>query len=402
VSLTSPSQLPGRPAPSPRPDLEALLLEAVQQRNRHDCVDWVQRCVHRRGLRWLADFQTDTLPARAGTDAAGWLAAVLAEGPLEPVDSPVIPAGDSPEEFSPADDFGIPHATHGGLSRDPDDRAWIEQRASAAVDGAIASMLAEFPELALTSVHPLGLTLPLPVMPAPPDSLVPDVLPGRQPPPVFSMAASHAVPVAHAIDLPADGLPGDGSHAVGSDGMAPVQADGSSGVPHDPDPLNRLSVVGAAPWQRTAAQLGAGLGSRLLRRFSQTDWRALTRRRRDPEAERTALEPPMHGEASAIAAPIPQESLETLPLPVVPEFAVWRELSPQGDGQAPEAFPAAGFEDHTPWDGGSESTSDPLAQMVRLAEGHRGQGRLDDAAPAPPALADLRAWLPEAALPRAS
>jgi len=46
--------------------------------------------------------------------------------------------------------------------------------------------------------------------------------------------------------------------------------------------------------------------------------------------------------------------------------------------------------------------SDPLAVVVRLAERQRGSTIQKDAAPAPSALADLRAWLPDSSLSRAS
>lgn len=412
MSLTSPRQLPGRQAPSPRPDLEDLLLEAARFRHRQDCLYWIQRCVHRRGIRWLTDFQTHTLPAQAGADAAAWLAAVLGDGPLERDDSPTPAADESAAEFIPAGDFRLVQATL-EISREPDDRAWIEQRATAAVDGAIAAMLTEFPELSLTSIPRLGLTVPLPVMPMPPEPLVPDVLPGRQHTPVFCLSNSHADAVVnaiedHAIENHADSLPGDGSHAVGSDGVAPVQINGPSVVPQDPDPLDGLSEESAARWQRTAARPSSGLGSRLLRRFTQTDWRALTRRRLDPAAERAGLEQPRHGEIEAMASPVLEASPESLPCSLEEQFSlvqecpVLQELPSPEAGQAPEAIPATGLEPHISGAGRRDSSPDPLAQVVRLAERHRGQQQLNDAAPVPPALADLRAWLPEADLPRAS
>ena len=76
MSLNSPLQTSGSKAPDSRPDPEFLLLEAVRQRHGQECLDRLQRCVHRRGLDWLHQFQMVTLPALEDREAAAGDAAV--------------------------------------------------------------------------------------------------------------------------------------------------------------------------------------------------------------------------------------------------------------------------------------------------------------------------------------
>jgi hypothetical protein len=115
--------------------------------------------------------------------------------------------------------------------------------------------------------------------------------------------------------------------------------------------------------QRSAAEIGAALRSSLLRRFSRTQWRSLARIRTD------------RGGA-----------------PQVPDPAVAPGLQPL----APEELPGAVA---PPSPAGATTV---LAQEVRLAERRSEPNLQQDAAPAPRALADLRAWLPDSSLPRAS
>jgi hypothetical protein len=230
-------------------------------------------------------------------------------------------------------------------------QAWIEQRATAAVDGAIASMLAEFPDL-VPPAPSLAFVLPLTV--APPAPPVPEVLPARQPLPVFSFARSVA-PIEPAAPQP-EPLPGDVTDGSGEEWLSHLDQFASAASSDDPAPLEGPPADSAAPWQRNAAQISAALGSRLLRRLSRTDWRTLARIRPDPEAAPQATEPAPR--AAAV-------------------------LSGNGDATGP-------------W------TSSGTPVVVQLAERQSGLGTLEDAAPAPPALADLRAWLPDSSLPRAS
>ena len=361
MTLNPPSQPSGPTAPPSRPDPETLLLEAVRQRRRHDSLDRLQRCVHRRGLDWLRQFQTLTLPALEGHEAAVWFAALLEDGSGHGAPGDGVPLGILPVESVTTDDHLLLTAAvpPGGGEH----QAWIEQRATEAVDGAIASMLAEFPDL-VPPAPSLAFLLPLTV--APPAPPVPEVLPARQPPPVFSFSGAREVasiePAAPQLEL----LPGDVTDGSGEEGLSHLEPLGSTTFPDDPAPLEGPSADSAAPWQRSAAQISAALGSRLLRRLSRTDWRPLARTRPDRDAA-------------------PQDT----------ELAVAPGLQPpvSEEVQGPVASPLLGRAD----------AALPLPVVIQLAERQSGLDTLqEDAAPAPPALADLRAWLPDSSLPRAS
>ena len=330
MSLNSPLQTSGSKAPDSRPDPEFLLLEAVRQRHGQECLDRLQRCVHRRGLDWLHQFQMVTLPALEDREAAAWCGALL----------------------------GCPSVESAGDA----ERRWIEQRAAAAVDGAIASMLVEFPELLETGPS-LGFGLPLALAP-----------PGLSP--------------LETGDQAQDSLAASFS---GSDGTEPCSevpdfetsssAEFMDAELDDPAPFDQAPLGSVAPGQRSAVEIAADLGSGLLRRLSRTDWRSLARARWDrdglPQRMDSAV-PPQPGftlAAEILAPPAPPEAHAT--------------------AAAGPAVPASGGDNRSP-------APDPLAEVVRLAERCRAQESLADAAPAPPALAELRAWLPDSSLPRAS
>jgi hypothetical protein len=131
----------------------------------------------------------------------------------------------------------------------------------------------------------------------------------------------------------------------------------------DHAPFEGLLADSAQPRQRSAAEIGAALRSSLLRRFSRTQWRSLAR--------------------------IPTDRGGA---PQVPDPAVAPSLQPL----APEELPGA----VAPPSPAGATTG--LAQEVRLAERRSELNLQQDAAPAPRALADLRAWLPDSSLPRAS
>jgi len=366
VTLNPPSQPSGPTAHPSRPDPEALLLEAVRQRRRHDSLDRLQRCVHRRGLDWLHQFQTLTLPALEGHEAALWFAALLEDGSGHSAPGAGVPRAIL-VEFVTTDDHLLVTAADplGGGEH----QAWIEQRATEAVDGAIASMLAEFPELVPPGPS-LGSLLPLTVAPTAPP--VPEVLPARKPPPVFSFARAVA-PLEPAAPQP-EPLPGDVTDGSGEEGLSHLDQSAFAAFSDDPAPLEGQPADSAAPWQRNAAKITAALGSRLLRRLSRTDWRTLESTRPDREAAPLVTEP------APVSVKLQGPVASSLP-----------------DGAA-----AALPQDDASWDLRLARTPDSLAVVVQLAERQSGLGTLEDAAPAPPALADLRAWLPDSSLPRAS
>ena len=333
MSLNPPRQPSGAKVHRSGPDAEALLLEAVRHRRGHESLVRLQRCVHRRGLDWLEKFQALTLPALEGNDAAAWFAALQGDGSL------------------------WMHADRQGVDQE---QAWIEQRATAAVDGAIASMLAEFPELA-PQVQPRGFALPLTL--APPSSPMPEVLPERLPPPVFSFTSARDLAPIQEAGLALEILPGELADESAKEGHSHPEPSGSAASIDDHALFEGLLADSAQPRQRSAAEIGAALRSSLLRRFSRTQWRSLARIRTD------------RGGA-----------------PQVPDPAVAPSLQPL----APEELPGA-VAPPSP-----AGTTTVLAQEIRLAERRSEPNLQQDAAPAPRALADLRAWLPDSSLPRAS
>ena len=375
MSLNPPRQPSGPTARASRPDPESLLIAAVRQRRSSETLERLQRCVHRRGLDWLHQFQSLTLPALEGDEAAFWLEALLGDGSAQAAPVEIDPVQNLLVESGISDWHAL--VTPAVPPEGGEEQAWIEQRATAAVDGAIASMLAEFPEL--VPAPPLSYVLPLTA--AAPAPAVPEVLPARTPPPVFSFAAAPAVAPLETAGLQLESLPGDVTDASGREGFTHLEPSGSAGFTEDPALFDGLPADSAAPWQRSAAEIGASLGSRLLRRLSRTDWRSLARIRLDRAGAPQAIEPP-------VAPGLQPSVLKENQGPVV---------SPIPAGPAP-ALP----QDHAGGQGSLAHPPDHLAVVVRMAERQSDQEPLKDAAPALAALADLRAWLPDSSLPRAS
>ncbi len=309
------------------PDAETLLLEAVRDRRGHESLVRLQRCVHRRGLDWLEKFQSITLPALEGNDAAAWFAALLGDGCL----------------WMPADRQGV-----------VEEQAWIEQRTTAAVDGAIASMLAEFPEL-IPQVQPRGFALPFP-------------------------SARDLAPIQEA-GLALEILPGELADESAKEGHSHPEPSGSAASIDDHDLFEGLLADSAQPRQRSAAEIGAALRSSLLRRFSRTQWRSLARIRTD------------RGGAPQVPDPAVAPSLQ----PPAPEELPGAVASP-----SPAGTTTVLAQDRGIGAGTLPQPPDPLAVVVRLAERRSEPNLQQDAAPASRALADLRAWLPDSSLPRAS
>ena len=351
MSLNPPRQPSGAKEHRSGPDAEALLLEAVRHRRGHESLVRLQRCVHRRGLDWLEKFQALTLPALEGNDAAAWFAALLGEG----------------SSWMPVDRQGV-----------VEEQARIEQRATAAVDGAIASMLAEFPELA-PQVQPRGFALPLTL--APPSSPVPEVLPERLPPPVFSFTSARDLAPIQEAGLALEILPGELADESAMEGHFHPEPSGSAASIDDHAPFEGLLAQSAQPRQRSAAEIGAALRSSLLRRFSRTQWRSLARIRTDRGGAPQDPDP-------SVAPSLPPPAPEELPGAVAsPSPAGTTTVLSQDRGIGAGTLP---------------QPPDPLAVVVRLAERRCEPNLQQDAAPAPRALADLRAWLPDSSLPRAS
>jgi len=339
VSLSSLSHPSGFSFRCFRPDPEALLLEAVRDRRLHESLARLQSCVHRKGLDWLHQFQTLTLPALEGDEAAAWLEALLGS-----------PAEESYRTDGP---LLVPYMVP---PRGGEEKTWLEQRAIAAVDGAIASMLEEFPELALPAP---SLCFALPLAAAPPAPPVPEVLPARTPPPVFSFAGSRAEASMETDGPQLEPLSAEVSDERGKDDPSHLKAFDSAAFIDDPALLEGPPADAAAPWQRSAAEIGAALGSRLARRFSRSDFSPLARIRRDRGGAPQATEP-------ALAPSSQHADLEEFQGPLASQ-------SSAGD--------SAAFE------------QDALALVARRTKLQSDPNTPEDAAPALPALADLQAWL---------
>ena len=327
MSLNPPRQPSGAKVHRSGPDAEALLLEAVRDRCGHESLVRLQRCVHRRGLDWLEKFQSITLPALEGNDAAAWFAALLGDGCL----------------WMPADRQGV-----------VEEQAWIEQRTTAAVDGAIASMLAEFPEL-IPQVQPRGFALPL--------TSARDLAPIQE--------------AGFALEI----LPGELADESAKEGHSHPEPSGSAASIDDHALFEGLLADSAQPRQRSAAEIGAALRYSLLRRFSRTQWRSLARIRTD------------RGGATQVVDPAVAPSLQ----PPAPEELPGAVASP-----SPAGTTTVLAQDRGIGAGTLPQPPDPLAVVVRLAERRSEPNLQQDAAPAPRALEDLRAWLPDSSLPRAS
>ena len=359
MSLNPPRQPSGSTDHHSGPDAESLLLEAVRHRRSHESLERLQRCVHRRGLDWLQQFQSLTLPALEGPEAAAWLEALLGHGSLSM------------------------HADRQGVG---EEQAWIEQQATAAVDGAIASMLAEFPEL-VPQAQPLGFALPLPLTVGPPAPPVPEVLPGRTPPPVFSFTGTCDFEPMQAVGLPLEALSGEVADERFKEGLLDPEPSGSTALLDELAPFEGWPADSAAPRQRSAAEIGAALRSRLLRRLSRSDWRSLARIRTERDRAPQAPDP-------AVAP--------RLQPPVAEQLQGAEELQGAVASPSPAGASTVLAQDHLSGAGSLPQPPDPLAVVVRLAERQSGPNIQEDAAPAPTALADLRAWLPDSSLPLAS
>ena len=351
----------------------------MRKRLHHESLDRLQRCMHRKGHVWLQQFQTLTLPALQGNEAAIWLESLLTSGSIHPNQE----QRGTPLENLPLEVFNSPCQTLTSSS-DPSEggeqQSWIEQQATAAVDGAIASMLAEFPELN-PSASPLGMHWSL--MPTPPAPAVPQVLPARTPPPVFSFTSASAVAPVAISGPQLESMPGEGIDAESKVDLVHLEAFESTGFSSEDDPApgdGQQAGFAAAP-QRSAAEFAANLGSRVLRRLSRTDWRSLARIGPHRDESTQEAQP---ADLPQWQPPGPEELQEPLALPLLAQD------------------PTARFEDRTSGRGSLAPSSDPLAVVIRLNERQSGRQSQDDAAPAPQALADLRAWLPNASLPRAS
>ena len=386
MSLPSPSSAPGRPAPCPRPDPEGLLLDAIRRRQSDVCLDRIQRCVHRRGVTWLDCFLSHTLPRLEGEEARIWCRDVLQQS-ITLTASPLVTATDGAQVEPPGQ--SLPHAEPAGHGLSSAELSSpIEFRATAAVDGAIAAMLAEFPELDPHGSNP-GLGYPPELMAIPPVPSVPQVLPGRLPPAVFPFGQPPAVePLADPRDQVEQ--QGIGEHTGLEEGAFALQERGHGRLHGDPAAWQPPLVDGSAARLRNAAGHGTDLAARWLRQLSQSEWAVRIRGRLPSPAQAPGL-------FRALGGPADHRDHDR-PSPPAPEVP---QLVDESRMEQP-ALTAPSLAVQAPGDRVEPEPQDTLAAVVRLVDRRPRSTQSPDVAPAPAALADLRAWLPDSSLRRAS
>lgn len=146
----------------PRPDPEALLLEAIRNRDDQQTQRLVVWWVHRRGLGALHTLIGRSLPPSDTAETLAWIQALIGapqsppSGQVEktppapvPVPAPLNPEAE-PLAQAPPSPAKLP-AAPAELAPCPDQLA---NQAVAAVDAAIAQLMAEFPAEALAGLQP--------------------------------------------------------------------------------------------------------------------------------------------------------------------------------------------------------------------------------------------------------
>jgi hypothetical protein len=340
-----------RPSPTaPRPDPETVLLEAIEQRDAFLSRKLVLQWVHRRGLASLQEFQSATLAPIAGSEACRWLEAML-EGPSAAEVGPPIRVHDLIDVDA--------------VSDSPTEE--LDPESLAEVEAAFAALAAEFAS----------------AVPAPADPM-----PAVAPPSPVAEALSRAC----LEDAPS-------SQVAVKPELTPELMPDLAEMParrFPMPPLVRLTslVRGCCAGALTSLQAVRARGSERRQPCDAGD----------AEHPVDAVDP---GEADAhgFAAPAeltaaPADPVAPLPAFHGPLIAGIEDLLE--DLPAPQQSIAAG-------DADPDSAAHPNVSGVRQAMGElpfrlprfRSVGASQRPAPAPDAIADLRAWLPDDDLPRA-
>ncbi len=160
-SIPQPHPSTRQPLP-PRPDPEALLLEAVRSRNQQQIRHLVPWWVHRRGLEALHRVLERTLSPSATTETLAWIqaqigaplqppsgASPLTASALEPARTPLNPEAEPLAQASSS-----PAVLPGAPAEPGPCPEQLADQAVAAVDAAIAQLMAEFPAEALAGLPP--------------------------------------------------------------------------------------------------------------------------------------------------------------------------------------------------------------------------------------------------------
>lgn len=342
-------------SPAPRPDPAAVLLEAIQLRDAFLSRRLVQQWVHRRGLASLQEFQTTTLVSVAGSEAGLWLEALL-------------------EPSSAA----IPQAEQALSIEEPRQQVEAAFAALAAEFAAPVPCLDPVPAPAQSSVDP-----PSPVAAALPVS--------------FSIASSTDLAVASASPSavegrpPADGIP-ETEHitqALNIPQAAHITQIEAGELPAPRSPLtDRLPRLGRLKRLVRGCYEGAIGGFQAIRagRELPESYAPGDPNHISEADEATTASEPLPLFIDEPAAPV--EPVAPLPAFHAPGIAAFED--------SPLVLPAAA--DQSTVEVRRATASLPF-RLPRLG----GAAQSQHPAPAPDALADLRAWLPDEGddLPRA-
>lgn len=402
-----------RTAPHPRPPLaihpepEALLLAAVQRRDRSDSRRLAQRLVHRRGLDALGHFLNHGLPTSAGEDSQDWLRGLLG-----------ATAGFAAQELTtiPVDPLHpLPQPNV------------LERQIEADVDAAIAAMLATFPseQLAqlparqafttLEQLDPGDLVTPQSVTlerSAPPAELLVDPefqggasLDAQRPPltqPTQESSEESSVapstPLSFRIEPRAAEV-----MELGSSNPAFPSARVDAPEPERPPITEMAKVPGDQSWPNA-------LRERLRRRLPRAAralkeamagsawrgswWQSSGEDENDVEGEQQSPAPMVAGEALT-GGP---EAL----LCFVPEADSNNRARNGGDDPAADVVVQPSIAAAWVHQERDQPGSASLRLMQRLSEREGATVDAVSPAPRPSCLSELRAWLPEARLPHAS
>lgn len=459
-SIPQPHPSTRHPLP-PRPDPEALLLEAIQCRDAPLIRRLVPWWVHRRGLKALPTLLGRTLSPSESAETLAWIEAVTGSS-LQPA-SVLGPWGaDAPPADPP--------------ERRPSPRQLADQ-AVAAVDAAIAQLMAEFPAEALAGLPPrqalevldglegspalAGLSLveppadllrdpdfqaPLAGFPCPEGAEAPEPVASSQDAAVADGTAFRFQPTGGPV-----GFNGPLSFTIPQPEPAPASPLSAAAEPATAPGEEELieevdaaaAVEGPCPFPAgSRAGSGRSLGGRLIAPLrGRLGVRRLARRLIERVKEAglvgregllapTAWESP--AEESTAGHPFPMTSALEAPAPVPPSTdaanaADGHDAGFEGTGldqAALEGTPVAGTACE-PWttaipaqavapEPSSAGPAPEAATIVSLGERLRERMRQSadlpsgvphsdgGPAPRPAALADLGAWLPSSELPRAS
>lgn len=349
-AAAAPSTAPRRPALPSRPDGRQALLEAIERRDPRRSRRLAERWVHRHGLVSLEAFQRGSLQTLLGPEACVWLRELLEQHPVSVADVPAA-AG------SVASQLGPEIRLHDLIPGDPGRPSpWLAAAEPLpSVEEAFAALAAEFASSAAASVNAEPVAAPTQAELEPIAAAAAEPAASQPPPPPAEVQAESDLEPGQLGDL-GPGQLGD---------LEPGQVgEPALGVPPPDSP--RISWHG-----RTLGRVSR-VGS-LLRACVEeaiSGFHPGAPGVSEPDSAAAGPHP-----ADDLPAPGPQEPLAPLPA-FHPTESILAAL--------PEApAPAPG----------------PQRWFPRLGLG----GPARRPAPAPADLADLRAWLPDAAddLPRA-